>query len=157
MKKSGKYLFLYYCLFAFSRAAPVAYGDSQAKGLIGAVATGLSQSHSNEGSKPRLQPTYTTAHSNAESLTQWARPGIEPATSWFLVGFVNHCATTGTPFFKFKKKIFFWVVSIFRFHFWSSGRCFTSLSWVLSTTIKIDYIDPISLLRSWILSRMSEC
>ena len=22
---------------------------------------------------------------------------IEPATSWFLVGFVNHCATTGTP------------------------------------------------------------
>ena len=25
------------------------------------------------------------------------RPGIEPATSRFLVGFVNHCATTGTP------------------------------------------------------------
>ena len=25
------------------------------------------------------------------------RPGIEPATSWFLVGFVNHCTTTGTP------------------------------------------------------------
>ena len=24
-------------------------------------------------------------------------PGIEPATSWFLVGFVNHCATMGTP------------------------------------------------------------
>ena len=23
------------------------------------------------------------------------RPGIEPATSWFLVGFVNHCTTTG--------------------------------------------------------------
>ena len=22
---------------------------------------------------------------------------MEPATSWFLVGFVNHCATTGTP------------------------------------------------------------
>uniref|UniRef100_A0A4X1UD27 Solute carrier family 66 member 3 n=1 Tax=Sus scrofa TaxID=9823 RepID=A0A4X1UD27_PIG len=26
-----------------------------------------------------------------------ARPGIEPATSWLLVGFINHCATTGTP------------------------------------------------------------
>ena len=23
--------------------------------------------------------------------------GTEPATSWFLVGFVNHRATTGTP------------------------------------------------------------
>ena len=26
-----------------------------------------------------------------------SKPGTEPATSWFLVGFVNHCATTGTP------------------------------------------------------------
>ena len=41
--------------------------------------------------------TYTTAHSNARSLTHWARAGTEPATSWFLVGFVNHCATTRTP------------------------------------------------------------
>ena len=36
--------FLSFCLF---RAAPAAYGDSQARGLIGAVATGLRQSHSN--------------------------------------------------------------------------------------------------------------
>ena len=41
--------------------------------------------------------TYTTAHGNAKSLTHWARTGIEPTTSWFLVGFVNHWATTGTP------------------------------------------------------------
>jgi len=40
--------------FAFSRAAPVAYGGSQARGLIGAVAAGLRQSHSNLGSKLRL-------------------------------------------------------------------------------------------------------
>ena len=39
--------FLFFCLFAISRAAPVAYGDSQARGLIGAVATSLHQSHSN--------------------------------------------------------------------------------------------------------------
>ena len=38
-------------------AAPAACGDSQAKGPIGAVATGLRQSHSNAGSQPRLQPT----------------------------------------------------------------------------------------------------
>ena len=43
--------------FAFPRAAPVAYEGSQAKGPIGAVATGLRQSHSNAGSEPRLQPT----------------------------------------------------------------------------------------------------
>ena len=50
-------IFLFVCLFAFSRAAPAAYGDSQARGPNGAVATGLSQSHSNTGSEPRLQPT----------------------------------------------------------------------------------------------------
>ena len=42
---------------AISWAAPAAYGGSQARGRIGAVATGLRQSHSNVGSEPRLQPT----------------------------------------------------------------------------------------------------
>ena len=32
---------------------------------------------------------YTTAHSNAGSLTHWVRPGMEPASSWILVGFVT--------------------------------------------------------------------
>ena len=36
---------------------PVAYGGSQARGPITAVATGLHHSHSNVGSKPHLQPT----------------------------------------------------------------------------------------------------
>ena len=49
------YLFIYFCLFAFSRATPMAYGGSQAKGLIGAVAAGLC--HSNVGSNLCLQPT----------------------------------------------------------------------------------------------------
>ena len=44
-----------------------------------------------------MSATHTTAHSNARSLTQWARAGIEPETSWFLVRFINHWATTGTP------------------------------------------------------------
>ena len=44
-------------VFAISRAASAAYGDSQARGQIVAVATGLSQSHSNLGSEPCLQPT----------------------------------------------------------------------------------------------------
>ena len=32
-----------------------------------------------------------------------ARAGIEPATSWFLDGFVNHCATTETPPYIFRQ------------------------------------------------------
>ena len=42
---------------AISWAAPAAYGGSQARGLSGAVATSLRQSHSNVGSKPHLLPT----------------------------------------------------------------------------------------------------
>ena len=45
------------CVFAFSRAAPMAYGGSQARGPIGAVAMGLHLSHSNARSEPCLQPT----------------------------------------------------------------------------------------------------
>ena len=47
------YLFF---LFAFSRATPTAYGGSQARGLMGAVAAGLHHSHSNAGSELRLRP-----------------------------------------------------------------------------------------------------
>uniref|UniRef100_A0A8D1UP65 Uncharacterized protein n=1 Tax=Sus scrofa TaxID=9823 RepID=A0A8D1UP65_PIG len=49
--------YYFFCLFAFSRAVPTANGGSQARGLIGAVATSLRQSHSNAGSESRLQPT----------------------------------------------------------------------------------------------------
>ena len=66
--KCPKYLFFFFLSFVFvvvvvvvvvaiSWAAPAAYGGSQARGRIGAVATGLRQSHSNAGSEPRLQPT----------------------------------------------------------------------------------------------------
>ena len=46
------FLFIYFCLFAVSWATPMAYGGFQARGQIGAVSSGLCQSH-----KPRLQPT----------------------------------------------------------------------------------------------------
>ena len=52
------FLIIYlFSLFAFSRATPMANGGSQARDLIGAVATGLRQSHSYAGSELRLQPT----------------------------------------------------------------------------------------------------
>ena len=49
--------FLFFLSFCLFKAAPVAYGGSQARGLIGAVAAGLRQSHSNTRSKLCLRPT----------------------------------------------------------------------------------------------------
>ena len=45
--------FLSCCIF---RAAPKAYGGSQARGPIGTVADSLHHSHGNTGSEPCLQP-----------------------------------------------------------------------------------------------------
>ena len=42
-------------IFIF-RAAPEAYGSSQARGQIKAAAAGLHHSHSNAGSEPHLRP-----------------------------------------------------------------------------------------------------
>ena len=82
---SGYSYHYYYYFFCFLfRAAPMAHGGSQARGRIGAAAASLHHSHSNMGSEP-----HTTAHGNGGSLTHWASPGIEPTTSWFLVGFVS--------------------------------------------------------------------
>ena len=47
----------FFCLFAFSRAAPMAYGGSQTRGRIGVVSAGLHHSHSNVGAEPPLRPT----------------------------------------------------------------------------------------------------
>ena len=46
----------FFFFFLSFRATPEAYGGSQAKGLIGTVATVLHQSHSNVGSELHLRP-----------------------------------------------------------------------------------------------------
>ena len=64
-------------------ATPSAHGSSQARGFNQPV--------------PQLQQhriramsvTCTTAHGKAGSLTYWVRPGIEPTSSWILVGFIT--------------------------------------------------------------------
>ena len=78
-------LFLLSCLFM---ATPAAYRGSQARGLIGAIATGLRHSHSNAVVRA-ASATYTTAHGNVGSLTHGAKPGVKPASSWILVRFVS--------------------------------------------------------------------
>ena len=88
------YLFIYFWSYCLFRAAPTAYGGFQARGPIRAVAAGLRHTHSNARSDLCL--TITTAHSNARSLTHWARPGIEPTSSWMLVRCTNCWATMRT-------------------------------------------------------------
>ena len=57
------YLFIYFVFCPFT-ATPAAYGGSQARGLIGAIAAGLHHSHSNTRSELHLQP-----HGNTGFLT----------------------------------------------------------------------------------------
>ena len=51
------FILFYFFFFAIFWAAPTAYGGSQARGQIEAVAASLCQSHSNAGSEPLQQPT----------------------------------------------------------------------------------------------------
>ena len=74
---------LVFCL-CFFRAAPAAYGGSQARGPIGALAAQPQQRQIWAAST-----TYTTAHTNSGSPTHWARARIEPTSSWILVGFIS--------------------------------------------------------------------
>ena len=48
---------LFYFIFLLFRATPAAYGGSQARGQIGAVAARVHHSHSNLRSQPHLPPT----------------------------------------------------------------------------------------------------
>ena len=52
-----------------------------------------------------MSATYTTAHGKADSLTHWARPRIEPATSWFLVGFISAVPQWELPVGSFKAEV----------------------------------------------------
>ena len=76
------YIFFFFFLsffLLFLWAAPAAYGGSQARGGIGAVATGLRQSHSNAGSEPRLQPTpQLTAMPDHQPTEQGQGPNPKP-------------------------------------------------------------------------------
>jgi len=90
-------------------ATPTAYGSSQAKGHIRAVAADLHHSHSS-GQIWATSVIYTTAHSNARYLTHWARPGIKPISSWLLVRFLiaePWCELQPLLFFPLKSYLLF--------------------------------------------------
>ena len=77
---------LFVCLFLLFRATPEAYGGSQGRGWIWTTAASLYHSHTK--SKLCLLPTAQLMATTG-SLTHRARPGMEPATSWILVGLVS--------------------------------------------------------------------
>ena len=85
-------LFFFFCLF---RAAPTAYGGSQAGGWIGATAAGLHHSHSNTRSKPLCNLYHSS----------WQCRILNPlgsARDWTLIlidtSQIHSCwAMTGTP------------------------------------------------------------
>ena len=90
MQVSFFFLFFFFCFF---RAAPVAYGNSQARGRIRGTAAGLHHSKASPG----LICNQHHSYSNAGSLTHWARPGIKPGPSQILVRFLTCWTMTETP------------------------------------------------------------
>ena len=103
---------VFVCLF---RATPGAYGSSQARGWIRAVAAGLPANHSNAGSEPHLWP-HTVALGNTAYLIHRARPGMETLSSWIPALFVTtesqqecpkvKCLNTNTTSMKLEQTTF---------------------------------------------------
>ena len=87
---SYSYLLIYFLSFCLFRAAPKAYGGSQARGRIGAVAAGLRQSHSKARSEPRLWPTWIV--NQLSKGRDWTCNLRVPSRIRFC------CAMMGTPY-----------------------------------------------------------
>jgi len=104
-----------FVLFGLFRAVSAAYECSQARSWIRAIAASIHHSHS-----------------NAESLTHWARPGIEPASSWMIVRFIslNHNGNS---------KILLWFMSTSVWPMFSS-RSFTLSGLTLRFLINFEFI-----------------
>ena len=85
------YFLLYFVLldffFIFSNATPKAYGGAKARGLRSCSCWPIPEPQ--QRGIWAMSVTCTTAHGDARSSTHWARPGVEPPTSWFLVRFIS--------------------------------------------------------------------
>ena len=69
-------------------AAPVAYRSSQL-GVQSELQLPACATATEVWDPSCICDLHHTAHTNARSLTHWARPGIKPASSWLLVRFVT--------------------------------------------------------------------
>ena len=82
------FFFFFFFIICLYRAAPSAYGGSQA-----GVKSELKLLAYTTASIRTASATHTAAHRNDRSLTYWVMPGIELASSWILVGFVKRRPT----------------------------------------------------------------
>jgi len=71
------YFILFLIFFCLFRAAPVACGGSQARGLIGVVATSRHHSHSNARSEPRLRPAPQLTAMRVRYLALFSGLGVQ--------------------------------------------------------------------------------
>ena len=76
--------FFFLFLFLF-RAMPTAFGSSQARDWIGALAASLHHSHSNVGFGPSLQPAPQLTTTLDPSSTEWGQ-GSNPSPHGYLSG-----------------------------------------------------------------------
>ena len=90
----------------FFRTSLMAYGSSQTRGQIGAVAMGLHHSHSNVVS------------------THWAKPGIKPASLWILVRFITAKPGRKWRLFVFYHKCVLDFVKRFFYVYWYDHMVF---------------------------------
>ena len=98
------FLFLFFCFF---RATPMAYGGSQAKGLIGAVAAGLHHSHNPSSWQHRILNPLSEARAWTHILMD---------TNWL----PYHWAAMGIPsVYFFIGQIFFHRFGSYTFYFYS--------------------------------------
>ena len=81
------YNFFFFFFVFLGLHSQEAYGSSQARSQIRAIAPGLTWPQ--QCQIPATSVTYIIAHGSAGSLTHWETPKIEPASSWMLVGFVT--------------------------------------------------------------------
>ena len=93
------WLFLFAFCFVF-RAAPVAYGGSQTRGWIGAVAAGLHHSHSNAKSELHLQPTPQLMAMPDPYTEQGQGLNLCPHGCWSDLFLLNHDRNSWTVLLK---------------------------------------------------------
>ena len=82
------YFFFFFCLFAFSWAAPTAHGGSQARGLIGTVATATQDLSRISSQQCRIPNPLSKARDQTCIIMDTGR-------------ICFHCTTTGIPIIEF--------------------------------------------------------
>ena len=98
-------------IFGLFKFTPKAYASSQARGWIGVAAA--SHSHSHARFKPHLK-LMPQLMATLDPLIHWARPGIEPSSSWILIRFI-----TAEPQWELLEWVLHLVSLHLSFHFFS--------------------------------------